>query len=130
LYGACEPCLLVVEVRVEQQARDPQDAVQRRADLVAHVGEEGALRKQRPLHFAKPECELATRLTAGRGMVARASASPWDPVSSRLRGINPPPQIRTPPPDAISGATSIRFDFSRCAVESTARDRAVTNQFA
>ncbi len=45
--------LLVVERRVEQQARHADDAVHRRADLVAHVGQELALglvraRRRRP----------------------------------------------------------------------------------
>jgi hypothetical protein len=74
LDGARKPCLLVVEVRIEQQARDPQNAVQRRADLVAHVGEEGTLRKQRLLHFGKSQCELVARVTVGRLVLARAGA--------------------------------------------------------
>ncbi len=42
-HGLDEVALLVVQLRVEEQARQPDHRVHRRADLVAHIGEELAL---------------------------------------------------------------------------------------
>jgi len=136
LYGACEPRLLFVEMGVEQQARDPQDAVQRRADLVAHAGEERALGEQRLFHFGErlregvaPACaggavhvlslDHARAWAVGTGCFALARHH-FLPESSALIAFT------------WASASAVRpgFDCNSCVVGSARNDRSLTVAFA
>jgi hypothetical protein len=68
--------LLLGEVRVEQDLREPDHRVERRADLVAHVGQELALRAVGRLRGIARDAELARlRLEHALGELARADLS-------------------------------------------------------
>ena len=69
--------LTVVEVvllfggqpRLQRQRRHPEDGVERRANLVAHVGEERALRLGRLLGAALGDLQLLDELREPRGLI-------------------------------------------------------------
>ena len=67
--------LLGRQVRAQEQARHADDAVHRRTDLVAHVGQELALGVARRVRLVARDCQLAAallRLRFARGQLARA----------------------------------------------------------
>ena len=63
--------LLGIELRVEQQRCHPDDAVHRRADLVAHVGEELRLQSRRFLGLIRRRSEITVDALAFGDVVER-----------------------------------------------------------